>query len=307
MKRFLIQIAVFFALLITIDRAAGFCFGYMSKHSKGGYVAHHNYITDGVNEDILIFGSSRANHHYNPQLFKDSLNLSCYNCGQEGNGIILYYGWWQIITERYHPKYLVYDIEPKFDLLRADDNHQFLGWLKESYDRANIRSIFYDVDKTECYKMNSMLYRYNSKFHQIIADYIHPIYVVKKNGFIPLVGELDTMKIKRSIAKEAEVIPQFDPLKINYLSKLVDNANGVKIIFTVSPIWYGLPTEYLEPIKTLCNQKGITLIDYSNNPKYLHNDYYFKDGRHLNSIGADEYTKDIISELKKREMIFVVK
>ena len=299
MKNFLIKIAIFFALLFVIDRVAGLCFSYMSSHNKGGYVGHHNYITDKVNEDLLIFGSSRAIHHYNPQLLTDSLGLSCYNCGQDGNGIILFYGWWQIIKGHHHPKMVIYDICTSFDLLAEDDNHKFLGWLKELYDRPNIQGIFEDIDKTEKYKMTSQLYRYNSKFHQIAADYIHPIYVVKENGFLPLNGELDTMRIqKEPMIEQPSVEPKFDPIKIQYLNKLIDDMQGVNLIFTVSPMWYGIPQEQLSPIRAICQQRNIPFIDFSNDPKYVHNNIYFKDGSHLNAHGADEFTKDLIIAIK---------
>ena len=300
MKKFLLKIALFFAFLFVIDRVAGYTFSYMSEHSKGGYVKHHNYITDGVHEDLLVFGSSRAIHHYDPQIISDSLGLSCYNCGQDGNGILLFYGWWQIIKEHHHPKVIIYDITPGFDLNAGDDNHKYLGWLKELYERANVSDIFEDVDKTEKFKMMSQMYRYNSKFHQIAADFVYPLYVVKANGFLPLQGEVDMMRIKKSQAKTKV---QFDPLKISYLNKFIDEADGVKLIFAVSPMWYGIDTEDLAPIRDICHKRHIPFIDFSNDSKYVHNNAYFKDGTHLNARGADEFTRDLMMELRKRGLI----
>lgn len=305
MKKFLLQIVLFLAILYIIDRVAGYTFSYMSRHSKGGYVKHHNYITDGVNEDLLIFGSSRAIHHYNPQIIEDSLHLSCYNCGQDGNGILLYYGWWQIIKEHYLPKVIIYDVTTSFDLTVGEDNHKYLGWLKESYERAKVRDIFEDVDKTEKIKMMSQMYRYNSKFHQIAADFIYPLYVVKANGFLPLQGEVEIMRIKKKETDSPENQIQFDPLKISYLNKFVDEAEGVKLIFVVSPMWYGIIPETLEPIKNICQERGIPFVDFSNDPKYVHNNEYFKDGSHLNARGADEFTHDLVVELKKRGIYFI--
>ena len=117
MKRFVIKILVFLAIMFILDRGFGLAMKYLQDHAKGGYVGHHNYILHQANEDILIFGSSRAIHHYNPQIIEDSLGMSCYNCGQDGNGIVLFYGWWQMIKERYQPKMIVYDVNPSFDLL----------------------------------------------------------------------------------------------------------------------------------------------------------------------------------------------
>ena len=197
MKRFLLKVSIFFALIFIIDRVFGSVLSYMSEKTRGGYTEHFRYITNKTNEDVLIFGSSRAVHHYNPEIITDSLGLSCYNCGQDGNGIILFYGWWKIISERYHPKYIIYDITNGYDLLVGEDNHKYLGWLKESYDNEEVKKIFADIDSTERYKMMSMLYRYNSKWHQIMADYLHPVYEFKDKGYLPLKGNIDKMRISR--------------------------------------------------------------------------------------------------------------
>ena len=298
MKKFIAKVLVFFVLMFVFDRLVGYTFSYMSKHSKGGYVRHHNYIIDGVKEDVLIFGSSRAIHHYNPQIFKDSLGLSCYNCGQDGNGILLYYGWWQIIKEHYNPKLIVYDVFDSFDILAGDDNHKYLGFLKESYDRANVHEIFDDVDKKERIKMMSQMYRYNSKFHQIIADFIHPIYKVNENGFVPLYGELDTLRIKNEEDMMVESY-KIDTLKIAYLNRLIDETKNIKLVFAISPYWYNINSNTYSAIVDLCHKRNIPLLNFSNDPKYCHNNKYFKDGVHLNADGANEYTKDITRKLKE--------
>lgn len=299
MKKFLFKITLFFAILLVIDRLSGFAFSYFSDNSKGGYTGHYHYLVDKTNEDVLVFGSSRAIHHYNPQIISDSLGLSCYNCGQDGNGIILFYGWWKMISERYHPKLIIYDITDDFDILVKDDNHKYLGWLKEAYGHQGIKDIFESVDSTEYFKMLSQMYRYNSKWHQVIADYIYPLYVVNKNGFFPLIGEIDPMKVKKNVNLNKPY--KIDTLKISYLNKLVKELGDTKIVFVVSPTIYGLNEERLKPIKEICEKNNISFYDFSNSPKYVHNDNYFKDGSHLNAIGADEFTKEFVFNLKKDE------
>jgi len=303
MKRFLVRIAIFFALLFVIDRVVGYTVSYMTKHSKGGYVGHHNYITDKTNEDILIFGSSRAIHHYNPQIITDSLGLSCYNCGQDGNGIVLFYGWWQLIKEHYKPKVIIYDVTTSFDLLKGEANNKYLGWLKESYERDNISDLFKEVDKTEQYKMLSQMYRYNSKFLQVTTDYIHPVFVVKNNGFLPMKGEIDTMRINKKKVKGLVRKPQFDEEKLELLNKFIDETDGVRLIFVASPMWYGIPSDQMAPIRELCQQRQIPFFDYSNSPKYVHVNEYFKDGQHLNAKGADEFSRDLVKDIHSHHVL----
>lgn len=302
MKKFLVKIGLFFLALIVVDRALGMVFSYMGDHAKGGYIGHHKYVADKVNEDILIFGSSRAIHHYNPQIISDSLGMSCYNCGQDGNGIILFYGLWQMIKEHHKPKMIIYDVSTSFDLFEGESNQRYLGWLRTDYDRLGIKEIFSKVDSTEKYKMMSMLYRYNSKFMQNITDFVHPIFAIEGNGYLPLKGEMDTMKIRKP--EGVDSIPKYDEAKLDFINKFIDDAKDVQLFFVASPLWYGMDEEALKPIKDICLKKHIPFGDFSNNPKYVHNNHFFIDGSHLNAVGADEFTKDLIADVKNNYLLF---
>lgn len=296
MKRFLVKTVLFLLVVFAADRALGMVFSYMSDHAKGGYIGHHKYVTDKVKEDILIFGSSRAIHHYNPQIIMDSLGLSCYNCGQDGNGIILFYGLWQMIKERHKPKMIIYDVNTSFDLYKGDSNQRYLGWLRGDYDRPGIQPIFTAIDPTEEYKMMSRLYRHNSKFMQVLTDYVHPIFKIEGNGFLPLKGEMDRMKIKKN--KSDRPHPGVDSQKNYFINKLIDELDGVRIVFVASPTWYGSSNDAYQPVKEICVRRNIPFMDFSKDEKYIHQCQYFKDGNHLNARGADEFTKDLVSLIR---------
>ena len=111
---------------------------------------------------------------------------------------------------------------------------------------------------------------------------------------------MDKTKIRKKDEKPEDF--NFDTLKLYYLKKYTD-VIGENLVFVVSPIWYGMDTRQLQPVIDLCKKRNIPFIDYSNNPKYVHNDYYFKDGTHMNARGADEFTQDLIHELKIREIL----
>ena len=57
--------------------------------------------------------------------------------------------------------------------------------------------------------------------------------------------------------------------------------------------------EEIKPLKAICQQKGIPLVDFTNHPKYLRNDSLFNDGTHLNSLGADIFSRDIVQILRE--------
>lgn len=298
MKKFLYKLALFAVIIIICDFVIGRTMDYVVNHITVGGRGRDNYICNQSKDDVLIFGSSRAVHHYNSLMIEDSLGLSCYNCGDDGNGIILGYGRLLMIEERHIPKIIIYDINPSFDY-ELNNNTQYLGWLKPRYDREGINKIFDDVDYHEQFKMMSKMYRYNSIFFQNIFTFLTSISNdTGKNGFRPLEGELDPLKIKidQDIQSKDIII---DSLKIDYIRKFIELSKESHLFFVVSPIWYGMNTAFLQPIEDICREKKVTLLDYSNSSKYVHNEHYFRDGVHMNSVGADEFTNDLIHEIRK--------
>lgn len=294
MKRFVVQVLVFLALIVAIDIACGYAFRYMEAHTKGGFTLRDRYISKELDADVILYGSSRCVHHYNPQIIEDSLHLSCYNAGQDGNGIILTYGRLLMQNKRHVPKIIACDINPEFDLLAGDD-HRYFQWLKSYYDQEGIKDIFLTIDWKERYKMLSQMYRYNSRFLEIVTDFLHPMHQPEANGFVPHGNGMNKSKIKTDVFPSN---PAFDEIKIEYLEKFIEECSESKLVIVVSPIWYGMDDRALEPLRELCQRKGVALIEFENDSKYVHNDYYFHDGNHMSLRGANEFTSELVQYLK---------
>lgn len=295
MKSFLLKICVFFLIIISIDFILGKGFDYMLDHAKGGDNVRNNFIMNQVEDEILVFGSSRAIHHYNSVIISDSLGMSCYNCGQEGMGAIVSYARYHTICRRYHPRMVIYDIHPGFDLLKSD-NHKYLKWLRAYYDYNGIPEIFEAIDGLEKYKMQSQMYRNNTNFGQLIIENIHPVQAPSIKGFRPLDKDMDTLQVGNGMNYATKSV--YDTLLISYLRKMVEESNETKFIFVVSPYWAGMDTTVLDPVKQISVKYNIPILDFSNDSKYVHNNALFYDGGHLNAKGADEFTKDLVCRLK---------
>ena len=104
MKKYLLKIALFFALMAVIDVACGWIFGILRSKARGGQTHKNEYISNVCEDDILILGSSKADHHYVPSVFEDSLGLTCYNAGEMGCGIIPAYVRYKMVSQRHKPK-----------------------------------------------------------------------------------------------------------------------------------------------------------------------------------------------------------
>mgnify|MGYP006908895049 CR=1 FL=1 len=120
---------------------------------------------------------------------------------------------YQTICRRYHPKMVIYDIMPSFDLLKGD-NHKYLKWLRAYYDYDGMSEIFASIDSNEKYKMLSQMYRYNTNFGQLIIENIHPVQAPSIKGFRPNDKMMDTMKVakKNNVENKNDIF--YDTLKL---------------------------------------------------------------------------------------------
>ena len=295
MKKFLLKTGLFLAFVVVADLAFNKAMSWIAPRVKGGEYGRDNYISNEVDADLLIFGSSRAECHYNAQMIEDSLGIISYNCGQTGHSVFLNYARLLMIKERHHPKIIIYDIAAGFDLLTDNDNYKDMSFLKLHYDRDGISDIICDIAPLERYKMLSGMYKYNSNFLQLLLVWLHPVSDAGIKGFRPYKNSNDVWLTPPPKRTEWA----YDSLKISYLNKIIESTRDSKLYFVVSPLWQGMNTEIMKPAKEMCAKYNISFIDFSNDPKYVENTKLFKDYAHLNATGADEFTKDLIHELKK--------
>lgn len=296
MKKFVIKICILAAVVVVADVLVGVACRYFQNNSKGGDTGRMMYIADKMNADVVIFGSSRALHHYDPRVIEDSLHMSCYNCGRDGNGIIFNYGLYRLFCNRYTPKVMIYDIARGFDFEAKHDNEKYLGWLRYFYDRDGIDSIFWSVDKTERIKMLSMMRRYNEKFVQLASDWHSPQQQDIK-GFRPNTG---VMQYEPAPVAPSADIPEYDNLKLYYFRRLIADCknSGTRLILMVSPSYKGTDSGF-ERIKAMADKAGVPFVCHNNLAQISTTRKYFYDSSHMNGKGADAYTKYIIKEVRK--------
>lgn len=290
---------IFILLLILVDNAVGSLLSIMVRFSIGGDTARNEYISHRLDRDILIFGSSRGIYHYDPRIIADSLGLSCYNCANDGMGILLFYPRYEMVVERYVPKIILYDVFSDFDLENIGDNHTYMNWQRLYYDHNAVKEVFRDIDPNEHWKMLSKMYRFNGKILQILGDNIintHEEY----DGYRPQSG---VMSYEPLSSKDVGYKISYDSLKIKYIEKFIKSCkkNGTKIYFIISPFYKGLKNvpKIYRPVIDLTNKYDIPFIDFSNYPDISDDKNYFVDSHHMNLVGSERFSKMIIHEIRK--------
>lgn len=294
MKQFISKILLFLALACLIDFLYGALCDKLSHNAIGGDSQKIHYISEKCDEDVLIFGSSRSNHHYISSLIGDRLNMTCYNCGVDGNGIVLMCGFLNLISEYNTPKIIIYDITHSFDL-QINDNVKYLGRLKPYAQNSNIRDLFMKVEKKEVYKTFSKMYQYNSKLLQLISDNVNPLYA-DFDGYRPL---YKTMDYEPKSKNNDEMICEYDQIKIQLLEDLILKCkkNNTKLFFTTSPYYLQTNNNYYIPVRDLCNKYNLPFIEHHNDTTFVGVRDYFSDSVHLNHEGATIFTNKVIEEI----------
>ena len=159
---FVTKLFTFLLLIFAIDYCVGQLLSYFYFKQKSGVDYRTTYSINITKEDILIFGSSRANHHYHPHIFKSRLHMSYYNAGRDGTSIIYHYALLKGVLKRYSPKIIILDILNKEFQKNADSYEKISPLLPYYNSHPEIRSIVQLRSRYEKHKLFSKIYPFNS-------------------------------------------------------------------------------------------------------------------------------------------------
>lgn len=292
MKRFIRNIILFAVLLAACDVVVGAVMRHLVRTAKYGVTKRYNEIADSITDDILLFGSSLGRRNYNPDILSDSLGMSFCSCAQEKGGILMMYGRYKLIRQRYTPRVVLYDVERDYDLL-DEDCERYLMPLRYYYDRPGIDSLFAAVSPRQRLLMLSQCYRYSEDPVQVIGDQIRPNHEHHK-GYSPRPWGMNP---KRAVP-DTVVSADYSELKLDYLERfLAESSAESKVVLLISPGYGASSDSVFEPVKQLARRHGLPLINhYCDTAFTLHPEFYY-DPIHLNSRGADRYSRVVAGEL----------
>lgn len=296
MKSLLKKILLFLLLLVLVDFLFGMCMDYINDHTYKGDYGRNNYICNEADQDILIFGSSRAIHHYNPDIFENKLGMSCYNCGEDGMGIVLSYGRYKLAQRKHQPKLIIYDIEVNYDFLK-NDNLKYLGFLKPFYDVPGIDSLFWEVNPTERYKMLSKTYRYNSRWLDIVAQYFSKSDELARDYKYSSLQRILNYEPDRYLSATDE---DCDELKLEVWDRFLNDCkkNNTKVIFVISPVYGEESNHVLGPFEELIQRHNVILLDHFSDKRFVNDKNLFADKMHLNKDGAELFSMIVAKEIE---------
>lgn len=305
---FLLRSALFLIIVFLLDFFIGSVVKKLYYSQQSGSLYRTTFALDSTNADILIFGASRANHHYFPVYFEKTFHLSCYNTGRDGNAIFYHYASLQAVLKRYIPKIVILDV-----------SHKEFKFQQESYDRLSSLLPYYDSHPEirtlvnlrgpyERYKLLSKIYPYNSLLFQIAIG--NTLYNRRRenqediNGYIPL----SNICTGKPIVDSANNLYDLDKVKIRYFESFIDDCkkNNIKLFVFFSP--YYIKYKYEDPslviAKSIAQKNNLTYYDFSKDSVFFKSLQFFADESHLNDKGAKFYTSKVIEVMKKNKTVF---
>jgi len=295
---------MFLLILLLLDFVIGNILANLYEKQKSGEIFRTTYSIDSTKADILIFGSSRANHHYIPSIFNKRMNLSCYNTGRDGETIFYNYSILKSVLKRYTPKMVILDIsreEFRFAQISYDRLSALIPYYKKHIEirpTVEIRSPY------EKYKLVSRIYPYNSLIFTILmgaTDFDEKRKPKNdQDGYVPL-DEIFTSQLA------IDTIPgtnKLDLNKINTFKSFIEDCekSKVKLYIVISPLLIKFICEdpSVNMALNMAHTYKLPVFSFVNNPVFFNNKL-FADQTHLNNYGAKLLTNLVIDSITSNQ------
>jgi hypothetical protein len=302
-----IKIVVFIFIVVITDKGLGHILSRLYFNQKEGENHTLNYVLSECNADVLIFGNSRAQHHYDPRIIKAALNMSCYNAGEDGgHSIIFPYAQIKIITERYSPKIIILEFSGINNFQGAYDRLSILLPYYKEY--PEIRSIIQLRSRFERIKLLSSIYPFNSNVIDIIR--FHTNIPEDFDGYIPLkkMLDIDLLKPEPEIVRQSEIRALVaDTNMVNALENIIRlcKNKSISLFIITSPNFHKVNDKQspLFPAAELAldiiHRNQVNYLDFSYNPVFAGHPEWFADEVHLNEEGSKIFSNMVTDSIRK--------
>jgi hypothetical protein len=295
-KKFFKSFVVILTCIFIADFVIGNALEYLYKKQSSGLLYRTSYAINNTNASYLVFGSSRANHHYAPQVFEKELNDSFYNCGRDAQGSVYSCAVASAVIERYKPKCVILDV--RGDEFTNSDEGQLSALFPYKHNKAISKYFAYNSPYEKA-KLVSQIYPYNSLLTNLLVGVtaFNKKRTEDYKGYMALYTNKASTKFK--LLKETQPI---DTAKVRYFKELLAKLDKAEIpaLVVISPMHYNYvdgPTVKLLTAMCARYNKSIKFLNYAHKP-ICKEAKYFNDDYHLNNTGAYMFSQALVEPIK---------
>jgi hypothetical protein len=295
-KKLALNLLIVAGVVFMLDFGIGRTLRHFYFKEASGLHYRTTYSMDSTKAQVLVFGASRANHSYVPEVFEDTLKKSFYNTGRDGNGIFYQTALFETILKRYTPEIVIMEYS-------GFDKNQ-VGFDKVSsllpYYRTNpdIRKIVDEEEPYEKIKLVSEIYPFNS---QALTIAVGNLDINKKRGYndkgyVPLYGEWPN-EIDSDRSRE---IHEIDTNKVNMFKEFIADAKnaGIKLFVVSAPLFQNQKVNAgIDKCREICAAEQVPFMNLQKDTFFISKRHLFQDILHLNNNGAIEFSKLIAGKI----------
>lgn len=307
MKRLLFSLLALLAILFAVDRLLGRELAVRFRVSPSDEA---DAIGRGIaaRAPVLICGSSRARHHYDPDTLAARLGVSAWNLGLDGQfGPYYPYAVAEMALRRYTPKLWILEVDERA-FAGGDPLASLNVLLPYAREDAAVAELVNRRSRYEWLKRLSDIYPYNS----LVLNLFVPSSGLTRRGYEPMDGvlsPLDTLAAGPAVNREAEASdapPAMNPLKLHYLRKMIGDleSRGVTVLAVRSPRFLRSAAERDRErragrrVAQVLDSLGVRFIDLSAlTCPALGAPGLFRDPSHLNRVGATRFTEIVADSI----------
>lgn len=279
---------VIFATFIIIDAVFG---RWAERLLIKGHTKQEYVMSTMDNHDIVFFGSSRANHHYDTPYITDSLGLNAFNAGEDGRGMTYQVPLISAYLEKNSPRLVVIEVFGNLDGT-WNDRISLLYPLANKYPGIVREAEMIDPNNT--FYLKSSLFRHNSNLIPEIKALRNPFRMEASRGYSPLAAAEKAPPLLE--IKDERILPS-DSIEIQALKNILNECKekNIPVVGVISPLYTS--DKMFQLTDSIFTSYGYPFLDNSGYRLPASPEKYFNDAAHMNEVGAREYTKYFMSQI----------
>ncbi len=299
--KFFYKFLILLILLFVFDRIIGTWIENAYKNAPQGDIKTFAHSITDPTEDIYIYGSSRAVHGYDTQIFTDSLGLSCFNSGRENSNILYHDAILGEMLKKHKPKIIVLDVSARELTWRSAENSKvvlasmILPYVRRDTSFANIANQLFPDELRKA--QVSKIYAYNSLVLPLIVGKRKMDNKKSFNGYEPVPGS----KIEDEMPSFTEENDKADEQAKKSFEDFVRTVkeNNISLYVIQSPFYvkHFNSSISLDTIKSILKRYDAPFFDYGFDKAFYKKEYFY-DNLHLNAKGAPLFTAKLVSDIK---------
>ena len=275
-------------------------------------------VSGNINTDILVVGSSRAQHNFDPRAISRLTNKSVYNIGLDGTGIDLQAAWFfTYLRHNRKPELLILSLDVHNIARRHDssvfhpgqyaaylDEPDLLNILKQHNPEWPLYKLFpligIAVHASPIASGNEQL-RYEATRGLFRREPPETLF----NGFAPVDRKWTTQFDEYKQQHPNGITYKPNPANVQIIRAVLKRCQnlGINVVLVYSPEYFENQTlttnraEIFSIYQGLAKEFGVRLWDYSDSA-ISHNQVNFYNSQHLNALGAERFSADLALRLQ---------